>query len=998
MQNPLKFLMTLETFRGRTVAARICASMWGAVGFSLLIDVLSIPRASALPIGYGYNQGDVKFDELSSKNFTLYHDRRAPDDAKLAMRSLEAARPNVERWFDVARSSPLVVNMSAMSDNASFANFVTDSIELQTLGQGGRDLAWHEYTHSTMYRQLDNLFGPAGSILHLPWMEAWFLEGLAEAVSVSIGSDEQAGVERYQALTNNWPTWDRLHSLYNSGPFNFRGYATSGAFVSWILRTHDASKFPELLKTFRSDSMPWYWPWAVMPFNSFLPMDSALKSMTGKSGKELYTQYKIEATAFWKGVSTAPLLAGKVEDNEVTSSAWSWQFENSKLSKTKPPADSASVLVATSTNATAWTNSYFPKANLRSYRIGLQASGETKQPVVWLPRESQWIDGPWLTTTDVWWLETYIQSSKLCRAPRLNFKKENVTCLLTGTMPDRLRMIGERHDDSSKTTSSLWIARDTETLKGDVHEILEVDLTAYTIKTFKSPVGGRPISMATTSSGTWMLTADRSRRHILKLDGNNACVGMIEISDYPARIVSSAEGLPYVVLYTVDGYVARALDAAKFPVMPCRQLSERTSPLLAAMQSPKPLTFAEAVQSSSIWSTAPGPENKTEIGKRDASPVLDTQAVGAAPVPADVSNDVSTDATTPKARPAAWRGRPIFAFPWIASDDPMGPQIGLITVPLMDEMQNETVRATFLLGTVSRFPYQEITLTSNRFKPTWSLSGYRAQTYNGRYREQPSGFILSKYLEEKGSRLDGTYVQFWNRLALEWNWGLKSAVLKKYIGPARRVGHLNETFVGVSASVNNGGRLFASTSMAGAVAAPGINHDFHYDSMRANVTTGSKIGSGRLELGLDGSRTRGPKRRDLQEMYSPLKTLIPGSGGGFNQASFAVTPDQGLFTPVFGENQARARLLATHPLIQDIDKFKSLVYIDQLNISGFLNYGTAWRGNEMPLQQDLLAAQGYTLDLFMDNKGVRFNVGLGAGQVLTRSWQGYWSFGFDALF
>lgn len=133
-------------------------------------------------------------------------------------------------------------------------------------------------------------------------------------------------------------------------------------------------------------------------------------------------------------------------------------------------------------------------------------------------------------------------------------------------------------------------------------------------------------------------------------------------------------------------------------------------------------------------------------------------------------------------------------------------------------------------------------------------------------------------------------------------------------------------------------------------------------------------------------------------MYSPLKTLIPGSGGGFNQASFEITPDEGLFSPIFGENQARARILATHPLISNIDKFKTLIYIDQLNISGFLNYGTAWRGTTLPATQDLIAAQGYNLDLFMDNKGVRFNIGLGTGQVLGKPWQVYWSFGFDALF
>ena len=178
-----------------------------------------------------------------------------------------------------------------------------------------------------------------------------------------------------------------------------------------------------------------------------------------------------------------------------------------------------------------------------------------------------------------------------------------------------------------------------------------------------------------------------------------------------------------------------------------------------------------------------------------------------------------------------------------------------------------------------------------------------------------------------------------------------------------------------------------------------MNHVYQYDVVGSAVTSGIKIGSGKVEGGIDASRTRGPKRRDLQEMYQPLKTLIPASGAGYNQNSFALSEDYGLFSPVFGENQARARLVATHPVIENFDKFLGgLIYIDRLVGSGFFNYGTAWRGHDAPKLADLKAAQGYSLDLFMDNKGVKFNLGGGVGQVLGHPWQAYWTFGFDALF
>ena len=163
---------------------------------SLMGLMLPAFHAQALPLGFGKNQGPVKYSEIKSDQFYIYHDARTPEEGAMMLNALEGARKPMERWFQEKRSTPLPIIMSAISENASFANFIADAIELQTLGQGTRELAWHEYVHSTMYRKLDNILGPAGALIYLPWMPAWFLEGLAEALSVSVGSDVVAGVER----------------------------------------------------------------------------------------------------------------------------------------------------------------------------------------------------------------------------------------------------------------------------------------------------------------------------------------------------------------------------------------------------------------------------------------------------------------------------------------------------------------------------------------------------------------------------------------------------------------------------------------------------------------------------------------------------------------------------------------------------------------------------------------------------------------------------------
>jgi hypothetical protein len=145
---------------------------------------------------------------------------------------------------------------------------------------------------------------------------------------------------------------------------------------------------------------------------------------------------------------------------------------------------------------------------------------------------------------------------------------------------------------------------------------------------------------------------------------------------------------------------------------------------------------------------------------------------------------------------------------------------------------------------------------------------------------------------------------------------------------------------------------------------------------------------------------RGEQPRDLRELYRPLKTHIPGAGGGLNQNSYPLAGEgSGLFSPVFGDTQARARADWTMPLIRDVDKELWIIYLERLDFSAFYNYGAAWTGPEPRRGWDkLIRAHGYSVDLQMENKGVRFNAGLGAGQVIGKDFEAYVTAGFDALF
>ena len=266
---------------------------------TFLTLVILIPKVFCLPVNFSRPLDPLEYQFIQSKHYSMYHDRDAPVEALGLMNALEAGKPPIDSWLHISRDTPLDVIVSSKTTNASFANFLTDAIELQTGGEGGRDLAWHELTHSTMYRHFDGILGPSYSILNLPWMPAWWIEGLAEALSVSIGSAEQVAIERRFALTNSWPSYDRLHSLYGAGGFAREGYAISGSFVAYLLRTYDTNKLGRLLEDFYWNSQPFQWLRTMIPFHDFMPMDAALEDWTGKNGRELYEEYKRSARLTW---------------------------------------------------------------------------------------------------------------------------------------------------------------------------------------------------------------------------------------------------------------------------------------------------------------------------------------------------------------------------------------------------------------------------------------------------------------------------------------------------------------------------------------------------------------------------------------------------------------------------------------------------------------------------------------------------------------------------
>lgn len=968
--------------------------------------------AAALPLGFGRNQGDIQYGEYISPNFHLYHDAEAPVEGAMMIRSLETARPTMESWIGAKREGALPVVMSAKTSNASFANFILDAVEIQSMGQGDRDLAWHEYTHSTMYRHLDNWFGPAGSVIHLPWMPAWWIEGLAEALSVSVGSDFQMGVERYHAFSGQWPSYDKLHALYNKANFTIQGYATAGAFVRYLLYKYDANKLPQVLNDFYRYSMPWYWPEAMWFWNDFMPMDEALQRWTGKIGRQLYDEYKLAATQYWRDSVKQPFRQASKAARSRFQTTSGVQARNGKLYHILNQDGDVGEVELTRTAEQPWINGWklyqdFPdeiytarlvqpqfKAFVtgqldndyhQTNTINIQKTGvATAQPLVETPF---YVIRIMQTPKYLLWYEELEEQYRICRTPLaralsgVKLKAEDIECPFLIRAPDRLFFLGQQDTtqaDGTQLTNLAWFRQTTETVKGDRHQLLRYDLNSENIDLFSMHDAAKPLTLIPHGNGWLVLAADHNSRFLRLLNKDLGCEKEFSLADHILNVWPLPNDEVALSLFGGTRESIYIDELSKMPSRACESVRAQDSPLLAAMNQEKAINLAEAMQQSSPWRKREPDEVKQYVSHLQQTPNTYEQP---------------TAMTVQHHEKAQYRARPLFAFPWIGADA-MGSQLGFVSLPLVDELQNDQIRLNMLFGIESRFPQTDISYTTTRYLTTWQLNAFRQQTFNGAIGNN------SLYYDERGAQLSATRPLPEQSMVLEGGW--RSSTLKPIIGPSnfRRASNQNELSLAVSKSQSF--RHFSlSHSIASSVAPAALNKIWDYNKLGVStgITIPIDLGNWRttqLSLGVQGSRTRGKMMKYLKEVYRPLKTFVPGTGGGFNEINVGLVGPGALTGGRYGDTQARFRSSWTLPLVEDLEKLVGIFYFQRLDFTAFYNYGGAWYGSQ-PKTKNLIAAHGYNIDLQTDIKGVTVNGGLGIGQVVGYDYELYFLFGFDAL-
>lgn len=972
--------------------------------FAIILIFFTFSKLQGFPLGFGKNQGDQEYNEIITDDFFIYHDKRAPDEAYNVLSSLEASKPLLESWLEVERSSPLPIIISSETANASFANFITDVIELQTLGKGGRDLVYHEYIHSMMYRHLENVFGPAGSIIHLPFMPSWWIEGIAEALSASHGSERMLAIEKYCALNNQFPTYERLHSLYGKSNFSSEGYAISGLLVSHILKEYGTEKLVPILKDFYSYSMPWTWPWAMVPFNDFLPMDASLKKHTGKNGRELYEEYKNTATEYWEKQSQI-----KGFEKSLVYSSWAFdpnmKIDGEKLKFTLGKSlqkhtyshnlkiDKAIKIASDLNREHSYpkyrikkipykSNSFINLDYIRSnntYRLSLENPLSQSNQII--KTYSNKLYDLSITGNKVTYIHKNLDKTKFCYIDIEDISLEK--CPLEGKGPVTYKPMNQF---DSKDSDKALLLKSIETPTKTHFEWIFLDITSGNFSTKQITYGGEPLAIAPYKNSYYGIYKSYNGRILRKLDSKLNCTQQVNLPYSSNQLVTDHQNQIYLTAFSKSNVFVTAMDLSTQKFTDCMETVSHISPILYKLGIDPKASFSRSFNMASLKANLP--QSKLNF-KKNKSILVDP------PI---------TKKNHPKSIPATTKVRPIFGFPWIGADA-LGLSYGLISVPLMDYRQNHTVRASFLYGIESRYPNTEISYYLTRYKPTFKWDIFRYQTYNGSWSNADKNFVKeSWYYDEIGGRFTVL-----DRLGKNFgiSYGLQASYLKPYIGPdsfyfTERQGNKYQFFIGLNNSLKLG-RLLISNHLNYISVPDKINENFEFQKYKAGtkVTIPFRVLSRyqKITLGLSGGATVGEnsKTPQLRETYSPLKTYIPGGGGGDNQFHFGVAGNGNLTSAINGDRSFRSEAIYTVPIFPQLDTLFGIFYLDRLDFSAFYNYGNAWYEEISIPRGDNVEAVGYALDLQSDLKGITINVGLGTGKVIGKEFEVYSLFGFDAL-
>ena len=1087
---------------------------------SLIFDT---NKLSALPYNFGFTQKDRVFKKINDDDFYVYFDHRVSDDGIIIINSLTHSKKVLEKWLGISRKSknPLIVVSSPIGKLASFANFFYDSIELITNNTNVRDLTWHEYTHIMTYQHYYNFLFSAGTVIHILWMPAWFLEGLAEAITVSTGSDFQSGIERWQALTDNWPSYDRLHSLYQNPKWSARGYATSGSFLTWIIRELYINSIDkdltiaDMLKEFRAQTMPWN-----LLFNKLNPMDKTLKKFLGRDSKTLYQQYKLQAKEYWKEQSIYPFLAKSKEHhlefkggfNNIYSSEnnlFSYELSKGKVIKNQFFSDDHSRYINKKNITEVDFNhkvsgfSHLTHLKTKNYQAFIKKLSSARKSynivnhqIYIIPSQHSPKTTPVLINTKAkieqlfynnsyfGWIENDLERIKICyfsnidiiSAVDLAIKLPKPSCTEISHLKNQsAQLIGidlNPNGDYSPIASNLWFRAQSTALSGDLYYLLSFNLSHQKITKHRWDPLAKPISASLKKSDLWVLASDRTSTYIVNSQKNGACRYTLRFIDFLRGLWTLESGELIVASY--QGFYSSLIkiNPAKLQKHPCKRAIGHSSPLLEAMRiltinsaTSKNNSSATTIDlSSSALDKLDGLEKvlfrthpwkikhlkqtlrlrKLGYQKKDKSRLvvqdktsysderinelfeqfraldktiytskqrekinLNAHSIISLSSKQKKSSAKNSDQflNSKNIKPYSFKWTSPVYFPWMGAQDYKGPQLGILTIPFVDHLQNHTLRGILLFGTKSYYPGAKLSYINTRYRLPITVSIFKRLTYNGNYKNDDNNKSQASYLDEIGGSISiQDYFFLLDKLSMEYIISATSSHLSHYDGYLTSVnGFRNLTSLTFSFyrffSYRINTRLKTRFTLA-----PGFINKGLFDYYKSYFQLRFRkyfYNTSRITIGSELGLTRGSKTMPIKEIYTPIKIFIPGSGLASNRLRLPIGGSGSLFRTIsLGDTYLRNSLELITPIVDDADKKILFFYLRSIDFKSYINYGGIWSDNlgQTISIDKMLLAYGSSVNLLMENKGVNFYSGLGMGSLHLKGIDFFINLGFEAFF
>lgn len=1010
-------------------------------------------RAVAMPTWYLLsstgNERDVNWKRLNSGRFSLYFDEKAEPFARHALSSFEYAYPYLSQILGVtlplenhpskddnrtivSNFSYIPIVLSTRGDFGGFANFGTQNIELQLASGSSASLFQHELVHRLMYEHFDPSFGPAGRAFSLAMLPTWWIEGLAEYLTESVGRIDTAGVSRTMALNDSYLSWDRMHALYGQGDFFLRGYVTSGRLVKYIVEKTNTSDLNELLKN-------WFWKTVTPPFVN-APDRFYSQMFDGKSGREIYNEFKASEKQYWTSryENMPSLPKGKT------------YFSGLGVGYPAPIVfTKKNVVLSSMQNEPYYGGLYVDNIETGKWGIRkLSIDGSSRFDLL-----------PYKESGDGFWTAQNQRMPNAAHGAQIlyttydgtleNFNKKSIKFetkmnLSTSSDPYSVDAIYARPNKKAwilavkrgvqylfegdaylKTTKSVhsWPAahsvrfvkvaaalREKETEQSCVDFVVNTDLENTYLERFCP--ADKSLKILETGSQT-LFIKDATRladESLVALVGWNDALGLARIRDQKTEflgpLIEYADNLQptpatnaiALWVYNGDSYTLRHVDLETF--------------------TKQSQAWRNTLPDSSIWKNDPVHTAYSPPFVQYAkmfSKSVDTRI-------ADNADDKSESAKTIPAEDAAYRSKHFYTYPTVLPP-PLAPwTFGLTSIPLQDEMERYRILLNVVYNSDTKAVGGAVSYQSNRLFDGFLASVYSQERYNGQYYIQVGNKLSTgvNYLREQGLELQSTHQFLPTSLGL--NLKLSGAKVEPssdtYFDkrPPASLGATRTYLLESGASLyfnlfqlaylvnysekqnttdtvslghyllwSMGGALGVETSRSFLETKDGLNNDaVPLKFSRVSASTQMALGYREklLTLRSNISGTLGQHAFHLREIYQPYRTYLAGAGSSLNAVNMLITGDANIFNRSTGYWSYRNSADVSFPIVSDFDQKLYIAYFEAVRGELVIARGGVSRDKEFKnLYSVTSASAGARIDI--DIKGVKIFPRISFGKIIN---------------